>query len=336
MRVVEPFGEAVVGAFPREDPLRIVERVLVPGIGRRKRDDLAPTLHGGHVPQVDRRAERLFGGIHEFDDQFARGLVVARGDIAPYALDRGFEHLFAVEAVGESAALDVDADVVPAPLLHVLRDVVGNLRHVVAVDALESRRLVAPAADVQDIAVLPVVHAEIDEESFLSGRLACLDRNRTVAESFRSTPQVPAHHAGAGALHRTVLDAPRPLPGRPALRHVGLDGAAVGQRDLQLLVLGVRVPAAQRDLSFDLDGNRRLLERGGDIERRTVFGVHFLHLIRRAAHDAVGVEPNEVRRPHAVVDILEQRSVGGHLHQVGVALDARPTRRAGCRRRHSD
>ena len=92
--------------------------------------------------------------------------------------------------------------------------------------------------------------------------------------------------------------------GRPALRHVGLDGATVGQRDFQVLVFVVGIPAAQCDSAADFDGVCRLFECGGDVERRTVFGVHLLYLIRRASHDAVGVEPDEVRGPDAVIDVL--------------------------------
>ena len=264
--------------------------------------------------QVDRCAERLFSGIYEFDDQFARVLIIPRNNITLYVLDRCFEHLFTVEAVGEFAVLDVNANVIPAPLLHILRDVVGNLRHVVAVDALESRSLVSPAADIKYVAVLSVVHTEVNEKSFRSGNLAGFERDRAIAECFRNTPEVPTHHSGPGAFQCSALCVPCTLLGCPPLRHVGLDGASVGQGDLQVLVFVIGVPTAHSDLSFDPDGDDGLFERRSNVKRRAVLGIHLLHLIRRASHNAVRVEPNEICRPYAIVNILEKRCIRSHFH----------------------
>ena len=91
-------------------------------------------------------------------------------------------------------------------------------------------------------------------------------------------------------------------------------GASVGQGDLQVLVFVIGVPTAHSDLSFDPDGDDGLFERRSNVKRRAVLGIHLLHLIRRASHNAVRVEPNEICRPYAIVNILEKRCIRSHFH----------------------
>ena len=172
---------------------------------------------------------------------------------------------------------------------------IGYDRRVVVRYTLECGGTVIPAADVEYIAVLFVLHPEVDEETLGPGGLTGFERDGTVTERFRRIPQVAAHHVGTAPLQRTIRGGPGARLRFPALRHVGFDGPSVGKGDFQVSVFVVRVPAAQRNPSSDLDGYRGLPEHVFYIVGRTVMGEQLLHVIRRTSGYAVCIQLNQRR-----------------------------------------
>ena len=182
-----------------------------------------------------------------------------------------------------------------------------SAHHLVAlcIELLQGRRVVAPSADVEAIALLSVpAHAEEDEESLVPTRLAGL------------------HFQGETVAVCAVIQACQHLG---SLHQVGQCGGLSVLGHADVLVVGLGFPGAQADGAAAVfhtvgrDGGGT----AGDVVRRSVLGIHLLHVVGGASHHLIGVNPDEVGGPFAVVHILEERCVGGHGHQVAVALHAR-------------
>ena len=73
-------------------------------------------------------------------------------------------------------------------------------------------------------------------------------------------------------------------------------------------------------LSF-LSGYGFLVHQQGEYVSAFVLGVELLHVVADALEHAEVVVPNHVRTPLPALNMGEEGSVGGHLYDVGIALD---------------